>query len=75
MIDFVVVKEVGNDFGDLSGGRAGGDVLAVTAAVGGDIVGVDAGGTDLGGGVGEGGGPGEARRGVVGAVDVVVGDY
>jgi len=73
-VDLTVVEEVGNDVGDLRCRSAGGNVLTVAAATSSGVVGVVARVCNFKGNGGEGCVPGGGRGGVVGTVDVVVGE-
>lgn len=70
--DLTVVEELSDDGRDVVGLDTSGNVLTVATAVDIHAVGVDAGGSDLGGGVGEVSVPGKGGSRVVGTVNIVV---
>ncbi len=70
--NLTVVEQVGDDSGDVGGIYTGRNVLTVPSAVDSLVVGVPAASGDLGRCAGERRRPGEVRRGVIVAVDVVV---
>lgn len=70
--DLAVVEQLGDDSRNVVGLDTSGDVLTVVTAVNIHAVGVDAGGSNLGGSSGELRVPLKGRSRVVGTVDIVV---